>query len=180
MSMEDAHSTVEWQVARAAQEHGVDDPAVLALTLTVHRAMTALDRAEAAELAPLGLTVSQLNILTVLHRTDRPLTMGELGQAVSMRPANLTGVVDGLTRRSLVERQINPFDRRSYLITKTPAGEEFLAGFLPGHRRYLDRLMHGLTRDERSMLADLLERLRRSVDTVSEATRVPDLSGQNS
>jgi DNA-binding MarR family transcriptional regulator len=174
MSTEDAHSTVEWQVARAAPEPGAgSDPDVLALMLTLYRAMTAFDRAEAAELAPHGLTVSQLNILTVLHRADRPLTMGELGHAVSVRPANLTGVVDGLTRRSLVERQINPFDRRSYLITKTAAGEDFLAGFLPGHWRHLDRLMSGLDADERAALTDLLERLRQSVETASEVSGVP-------
>jgi DNA-binding MarR family transcriptional regulator len=170
MSTEDAHSTA----ARAAQEHGAgSDPGVLALMLTLYRAMTAFDRAEAAELAPHGLTVSQLNILTVLHRADRPLTMGELGHAVSVRPANLTGVVDGLTRRSLVERQINPFDRRSYLITKTPAGEDFLTGFLPEHWQRLDRLMGGLDRNERAVLTDLLERLRQSVETADEVTGVP-------
>lgn len=174
MSTQDAHSTVEWQGTRAAREQEAEhDAGMLALTLSLYRAMTAFDRAEATELAPHGLTVSQLNILTVLHRAERPLTMGELGQAVSVRPANLTGVVDGLTRRSLVERQINPFDRRSYLITKTAAGEEFLTGFLPGHRRHLGRLMRGLSPDERAVLADLLERLRQSVDTVDEATGVP-------
>jgi DNA-binding MarR family transcriptional regulator len=172
MSTENAHSTVKWQIAPAAPEHDADhDPTVLALTL--YRTMTAFDRAAAAELAPHGLTVSQFAILTVLHRAERPLTMGELGQAVAVRPANLTGVVDGLTRRSLVERQINPFDRRSYLITKTPAGDEFLAGFLPGHCQRLDRLMRGLTRDERAMLADLLERLRQSVTTVDQGPGVP-------
>lgn len=168
---EDARSTISWQVARASQEHGVDfDPTVLALTLSLYRSMTAFDRAEATELAPHGLTVSQFNILTVLHRADRPLTMGELGHAVSVRPANLTGVVDGLTRRSLVERQINPFDRRSYLITNTAAGEEFLAGFLPGHWHTLDRLMRGLSSAERTQLVDLLERFRKSVESADQVT----------
>ncbi len=148
-----------------------EDPT--ALTLTLYRAMTAFDRAESAGLAPHGLTVSQLNILTVLHRAERPLTMGELGQAVSVRPANLTGVVDGLTRRSLVERQINPYDRRSYLITPTAAGQQFLADFLPGHRQHLERLLGGLSGEERTLLADLLERLRRSVETAGEVTGAP-------
>lgn len=170
MVTEDARSTVPGQTEQPRREHGADfDPTVLALTLTLYRTMTAFDRAEAAELAPHGLTVSQFNILTVLHRADRPLTMGELGHAVSVRPANLTGVVDGLTRRSLVERQINPFDRRSYLITNTPAGEEFLAGFLPGHWSYLDRLMRGLTSAERGVLADLLERFRQSVEAADQS-----------
>lgn len=162
--------TVPWQVAKAAEEHPQEfDASALALTLTLYRAMAAFERAGAAELAPHGLTVSQLNILTVLHRSDRPLTMGELGQAVSVRPANLTGVVDALTRRSLIERQVNPDDRRSYLITNTPAGEDFLQRFLPGHWQYLRALTAGLTVGERTQLTELLERLRKSVEAANGA-----------
>jgi DNA-binding MarR family transcriptional regulator len=163
---EQSASTVPWQVSRAAAEHGADfDPSVLSLTLTLYRAMTAFDRAGAAELAPHGLSVSQFNILTVLHRADNPLTMGELGQAVSVRPANLTSVVDALTQRSLVERRVNPEDRRSYLIANTPAGEDFLARFLPSHWRYLEALTSQLSSEERMLLTHLLDRLRTSVET---------------
>lgn len=170
---EDAPSTVTWQVSRAAAEHAADlDPSVLSLTLTLYRAMYAFDRAGAAELAPHGLSVSQLNILTVLHRADSPLTMGELGHAVSVRPANLTSVVDALTRRSLIERRVNPVDRRSYLIANTPAGEDFLARFLPGHWHYLEALTSQLSSDERMVLTDLLERLRVSVETAPTGQHV--------
>jgi DNA-binding MarR family transcriptional regulator len=161
----EAASPVPWQVSRAVAEHGADfDPSVLSLTLTLYRTMTAFDRAGAAELAPHGLSVSQFNILTVLHRADSPLTMGELGYAVSVRPANLTSVVDALTQRSLIERRVNPDDRRSYLIANTPAGEEFLTRFLPGHWRYLEALTGHLSSEERLLLTDLLERLRVSVE----------------
>ncbi|MGH8891992.1 MAG: MarR family winged helix-turn-helix transcriptional regulator [Actinomycetes bacterium] len=158
-------TTVPGQVARAAAEHGAEfDPSVLSLTLTLYRAMTAFDRAGAAELAPHGLNVSQFNVLTVLHRADGPLTMGELGLAVSVRPANLTSVVDSLVQRSLIERRVNPGDRRSYLIANTPAGEDFLGRFLPGHWRYLEALTGHLTSAERTALTELLDRLRLSVE----------------
>ena len=146
-----------------------EDPT--ALTLALYRAMTAFDRAEAAALAPHRLTVSQLNILTVLHQADRPLTMGELGQAVSVRPANPhrrgrradPPVADGAADQPV---------RRSYLITPTPAGLQFLADFLPEHRRHLDQLLGGLTEADRVALAGLLERLRRSVDDAGEMTGI--------
>ncbi|MDQ3477326.1 MAG: MarR family transcriptional regulator [Actinomycetota bacterium] len=166
----DTSASVSWQVARASEEHGVDfEPRVLSLTLTLYRAVTAYERAGAAELAPHNLTTSHLNILTVLHRAEHPLTMGELGRAVSVRPANLTGVVDALVTRSFVERQINPGDRRSYLIANTTEGDAFLAGFLPAHWRYLEKLTSGLSNDERLQLAALLERLRESVDTAERS-----------
>jgi DNA-binding MarR family transcriptional regulator len=173
----DPASTVPWQVSRAAAEHGADfDPSVLSLTLTLYRAMSAFDRAGQAELAPHGLSVSQLNILTVLHRADSPLTMGELGHAVSVRPANLTSVVDALTQRSLIERRVNPGDRRSYLIANTPAGDDFLVRFLPSHWRYLETLTSDLSSEERMLLTDLLERLRVSAEAApgSEPVRMAE------
>lgn len=151
------------QVAKAVEEHEALDPSALALTLTLYRSMGAFDRASTAELVPFGLTPSLFNILTVLHRAEGPMTMGRLGEAVSVRPANLTSLVDTLARRSLVERRINPSDRRSYLMANTAAGEELLAQFLPSHWRYLENLTAGLSRDERLQLTDLLERLRQSV-----------------
>ena len=157
-------TSVPWQVSRAAEQHGEEfDPTLLALTLTLYRTMWAFDRVSAAELAPHGFTVSQFHILAVLHRAEHPLTMGELGRAVSVRPANLTGVVDALTRRSLIERQVNPTDRRSFLIRNTAAGEDFLVRFLPGHWQYLQTMMAGLSREQRVQLTDLLGRLHTSV-----------------
>src|SRR5690606_21002341 len=95
--------------------------------------MSSFDRAGTAELAPHGLTVSQLNILTVLHRADRTLSMGELCQPISVRPDNVTDVVDGLVSKSCGERQINPGDRRSFLVANSEAGQRFRSEFLPSH-----------------------------------------------
>lgn len=166
----DTTASVPWQVARTSEEYGAGfEPSVLSLTLTLFRAVTAYERAHGSELSPHGLTTSHLNIMTVLHRANRSLTMGELGHAVSVRPANLTGVVDALVRRGFVERLSNPEDRRSYLIANTEEGEAFLSGFLPGHWRYLEALTSGLSNDERIQLAGLLERLRESVDTAERS-----------
>lgn len=154
---------VAWQVARTTEEYPGFDPAVLALTLTLYRTMSSFDRAHTAELAPHGLVLSQFNILSVLHRATRPLTMGELGQAVSVRPAKLTGVVDALVRRGLVERSLNAEDRRSVLVRCSEAGEELLHRILPDHWSYLESLMSELTSRERRQLTTLLDRLQASI-----------------
>ncbi|MGH3661482.1 MAG: MarR family winged helix-turn-helix transcriptional regulator [Micromonosporaceae bacterium] len=179
MPSTDFDLSISDQVDRTAKEYGPDfDPTVLALTLTLYRTMTVLDRAHAAELAPHRLTLSQFNILNVLHRAAKPLTMGELGQAVSVRPANLTGVIDTLAKRSLVERELNPDDRRSFLVGITDAGEEFLGRFLPRHWRYLEALTSGLTERQRTQLTGLLDRLHDSVQaaelTAAESSGVTE------
>jgi DNA-binding MarR family transcriptional regulator len=156
--------SIEEQVARTASQFGPEfDPAVLTLTMTLYRTMAVFDRAHAAELAPHGLNLVQFNVISVLHRAGAPMTMGDLAQAVSVRPANLTSVIDGLVKRRLVDRELNPDDRRSFLVRVSQAGEEFLAEFLPDHWAYLDALAGGLSPRQRTQLSRLLDRFAQSV-----------------
>ncbi|NMH97332.1 MarR family winged helix-turn-helix transcriptional regulator [Pseudonocardia acidicola] len=177
-SGEDTELSVSEQVARSASVYAAElDPGVLQLTLMLYRTMSVFDRAHTAELSPHGLNLVQFNVISVLHRVGRPLTMGELAHAVSVRPANLTSVVDGLEKNSLVDRRLNPDDRRSFLVGLTPTGEEFLAGFLPGHWRYLQSLTSGLSPRQRKQLTTLLERLMRSVQEADAPAQPPVPAG---
>jgi DNA-binding MarR family transcriptional regulator len=167
------------QIALAADREGPEfDTAVLGLTLALFRTATAFERAHATELMPHGLNIGQLNILTVLDRAAEPLTMGALGQAVSVLPANLTGVVDGLVNRGYVERILNPSDRRSFLIRIGKGGRSFLRKFLPGHWARLQTLMSDLTPAQRRQLQSLLGKFLESIeengkDTAADAQGVP-------
>ena len=152
-------------IALAADREGPDfDTSVLGLTLTLFRTATAFERAHVAELLPHGLSISQLNILTVLDRAPQPMTMRALGQAVSVLPANLTGVVDGLVDRGYVERIPNPSDRRSFLIRIGKLGRSFLRKFLPGHWVHLQNLMSDLTPAQKRQLQSLLGKLLLSIE----------------
>lgn len=157
-----ANRYVNDQVARAMGEHRELDPTVLALTLSIYRTSGVFERAGQAELSPYDLTTSQFNILTVLHRADGAVTMRELGKLISVRPTNLTHLVDTLTQRNLIERRMNHADRRSFHVAITDAGEDFLAEFLPGHWRYLQRLLGGLSPEDRIELTRLLSRMEES------------------
>jgi DNA-binding MarR family transcriptional regulator len=168
------------QIAQAADREGPDfDTTVLALTLTMFRTATAFERAHAAELLPHGLNTSQLNILTVLDRSIEPLPMGALGEAVSVRPANLTGVVDSLAKRHYVERIPNPDDRRSLLIRISTEGRTFLRTFLPGHWRYLHRLMDDLSPRQQRQLQSLLERFLESIENNAPAPGAEQIASRS-
>jgi DNA-binding MarR family transcriptional regulator len=82
-----------------------------------HRLLSALDD----ELEGLDLSAAEINVLACLTETERP-TVRLLGDATAQRPSTLTGVLDRLERRRLVERRANPADRRSTLVVLTPAG----------------------------------------------------------
>jgi DNA-binding MarR family transcriptional regulator len=155
------------EVSRALEREGPEfDPLLLTLTLTFLRAGAAFERAHLRELSPYGLTTGQFNVLTVLDRNEGPLTMGELGQAVSVRPANLTGVVDSLVAKGYVMREPNPVDRRSSNVSVTREGRQFLGPFLEDHWRYLQRLFAGVGMVDRHELERLLELFLASVQSV--------------
>ncbi len=145
-----------------AIDEALDGSALLVL-LAIYRAFAVLDRDQSEEVAGMGLTPLQFNILTTLHRSHQPLTMGALAQMLVVRPTNLSGNINTLAERGLVRRELNISDQRSLLAVITPAGVEFLATHLPNHWRRLERLMDQLSREQRSDLVGLLKLLVQSI-----------------
>jgi DNA-binding MarR family transcriptional regulator len=92
---------------------------IVALEATVHRVLERL----AVELEDLGLSHGEVNALAQLE-PEAVRTVAELQAATGQRASTLTGVLDRLERRGLVERQLNPRDRRSFTVTLTDGGEE--------------------------------------------------------
>jgi MarR family transcriptional regulator, organic hydroperoxide resistance regulator len=102
---------------------GAPPPGVV---LGLHRATHATLQALAARLAELDLPASEINVLANLAWC-RPLTVGALATATATRPTTLTSMLDRLARRGYVLREVDPADRRSFLISLTPAGQQAAA-----------------------------------------------------
>jgi len=94
--------------------------------LGLHRATHATLQALSARLAGLDLPASEINVLASLAG-HRPLTVGALATATATRPTTLTSVLDRLARRGYVMREVDPADRRSFLISLTAAGQQAAA-----------------------------------------------------
>ncbi len=92
-----------------------------------------------------------------LRQLDDPLPMGELAQRLCCDASNVTGIVDRLEERGLVERRVFPGDRRVKRLVITAAGCDL-------RRRHTDALtvdlplLVDLSADERRLLANLLRR----------------------
>jgi DNA-binding MarR family transcriptional regulator len=94
-----------------------DLPLIAEWQRVTHRLLAALDR----ELSSLQLSAAETNALACF--AGRPArTVRELVAATGQRPSTLTGVLDRLERRGLVERRPNPADRRSIAIHLTSEG----------------------------------------------------------
>ena len=89
--------------------------------LALHRATHATLHALTAALADLDLPAADIDVLAILaDGTGR--TVGALATATATRPSTLTSLLDRLTGRGYIVRQLDPADRRSFLISLTPAG----------------------------------------------------------
>jgi DNA-binding MarR family transcriptional regulator len=95
------------------------DVIVAALQRATHATVHALSYA----LAHLDLAPSEQNVLAILAEGS-PRSVGELAVATGTRPTTLTSVLDRLERRRLLVREVDAVDRRSFLITLTPAGRQ--------------------------------------------------------
>jgi len=73
---------------------------------------------------PLGLTVAQYNVLTILALSTEPagLSQRELGDRLVVDRSNVTGLLDRMEKAGWVRRSDDKADRRVYRVRLTPTG----------------------------------------------------------
>jgi DNA-binding MarR family transcriptional regulator len=130
-------------------EAGLDELVGLLFRLTGDLRQRFTDRA-----ADFDLSFAQA---MALRELGRPLPMGELAQRLCCDASNVTGIVDHLEARGLVERRVAPGDRRVKHLVLTEAGRTLRQDHRDAVTLGLP-LLDELTSDERSQLADFLRR----------------------
>jgi len=112
-------------------------------------------------LARFGISESAFNILTLLATRPEGLTQTELSRYLIVSRANITGLVDRLAGKNLVERQNDPRDRRVSLVNITARGQSLLERILPQHYRFMNRLLASLQTQDKEQLIRILAQVRR-------------------
>jgi len=107
-------------------------------------------------LHPFGLTTSQFFVLDALWSKDG-VSIGELGEQVSLDTSTLTGILDRLERNGLVERHQNPADRRSVLVTLTDHARELEPQVTPLVKELDVSLRHSFPSADMSVFVRLLD-----------------------
>jgi MarR family transcriptional regulator, organic hydroperoxide resistance regulator len=79
-------------------------------------------RALAAALKPHDLTPSQAEAIAVLRDATAPLTVREIGQRLVCEGGSPSRLMSTLTQKGLVESTVGSADRRTTLLSLTPAG----------------------------------------------------------
>ncbi len=142
--------------------------------------------ASRAFFAPWDLSPSQFNVLNVLYGHPDGLSQSDLSRVLIMHRSNVTGLIDRLERRELVQRTAHDTDRRAYRLFLTPAGLELIQRILPVYHRASEAVWADLDAQEAGTLLVQLQSLAGNALAVAHlnaaaiSTRAPRPSSQTS
>lgn len=91
----------------------------------------------------LGLTMSQIRVLFLLHR-EPGIMAGLLAERLGVRPATVTGIVDRLVDQGLVRRCAAPDDRRVVRHQLTARGSAVMSEISRAGRAYIGGVLEQL------------------------------------
>lgn len=110
----------------------------------------------------MGLTPPQFSVIAELGGTDG-MTAVELASSTLHAKASLTGIIDRLVDKELVERRPIPGDRRAMNVRLTKKGEAMHKKIFPAQANFMRPFFEKtLTKKEITVLQDMLIRLRDS------------------
>jgi DNA-binding MarR family transcriptional regulator len=107
-----------------------------------------------------SLSLVHLHVLTVLQ-VHGPLPMSKLADELDVSVASLTGIIDRMEARGLVERRREPDDRRVILVHRTDAGDAVFGEMAAERRKHLEALFDRMTDEELESFLVGLRALRR-------------------
>lgn len=133
--------------------------------VAIHSLTMQTDERLEATLAEHRLTGATAQALWAIDPDEKPPSMKTMAQRLFCNAPNLTFVTTQLADRGLVERTVDPADRRSRLVTLTPKGLRVRAAVIEAALG-ASPLAHLGDTD----LTRLIEILRTAIDTADDAS----------
>jgi len=113
-----------------------------------------------AERGAKGLTDPQFTVLAWLNKQG-PMTPGQLADAERIQPPSMTRTVNSLVELGLVQKDEHPTDGRQVVVSLTVGGRAEVVETRRRRDAWLTERLKGMTKEERQLLADAAELLRR-------------------
>jgi DNA-binding MarR family transcriptional regulator len=109
------------------------------------------------------LTLAGFRTLMLLRLAGAALEPAQIADRLSCSRATVTGVLDSLEKRELVERTPHRDDRRKITVRATQQGSDLLSQLLPGWFAVEIDAAGALDADEREQLVQLLWKFQQSL-----------------
>jgi DNA-binding MarR family transcriptional regulator len=121
-------------------------------------AYQAFERYSAPDLRSMGLTMTQFDVIATLGNQP-PMTCKELGEKTLVTKGTLTGVLERLESKGILERKLNPDDARSQMIGLTVEGQRLFEKVFPAHLQHLEKAFNQLNTNDLSDASGALQKL---------------------
>lgn len=119
-------------------------------------------KAADANLDVMGIGSTTYSLLRNLYETG-PMPMAELASLILVTPGWLTGLVDSLEQKGLVERVRNLDDRRIIDLRITESGRELFRKARKIHMDFIMECLEHLDNEAAQLLIESMEKLKSSV-----------------
>ncbi len=141
------------------------------VTGRISRIATHVARRQEEVFGRYGLNRGDVGVLGALRTAGPPhrLSPTQLLKGLMLSSAGMTGRLDRLEERGLVERHRDPGDRRAVLVELTEKGRELVDAAVAANTRAERGLLDGLGEREAKSLARLLQRLLARLEDPSGA-----------
>ncbi len=125
--------------------------------MAASRVLVGLSSAALAEVDD-AVTLPQFRVLAVLARHGSCRLSG-LADVLGVHPSSATRICDRLVAGGLLERAEDPADRRSVVLTLSPAGRRLVDAVMHRRRTAVERVLHRMPPDQRRALVAPLRAL---------------------
>jgi DNA-binding MarR family transcriptional regulator len=105
-------------------------------------------------------TIPRFEILAQLDRQPGGLVLGELSKRLLVSPANLTPIIERLTKDGFITRAASHLDRRIQIVCLTAEGQKKFRRMAKKHGGWLTALFADLPREDLETLNVVLARLK--------------------
>jgi len=146
------------------------------ILMALRRITRAIDLRSRTLLQDYGLTAPQLATLNTISRLQ-PVTVGDIAREIHLGKATVTGILNRLEKRRLVQRMRGDRDRRSVVVNLTPEGEQTLSSAPSLLQDEFQQELDKLKEWERTQILATLQRIAHMMDA-SGITAAPMLTSE--
>ena len=109
--------------------------------------------------APYDVSFSVFRVLSYLLMTPESATPSQIADELMILRQSMTNILDGLEKRGLVCREIDPADRRRIRVRLLPAGEKLSVELFDLETSYLEKMGKYISDDERREYRELEKKM---------------------
>ncbi|BDE86643.1 MAG: MarR family transcriptional regulator [Clostridiales bacterium] len=115
-----------------------------------------------SKLAPYGITPGQYGVLNCLWRKEA-VNPKEMAQILGLETSTISGVLDRMQKKGLIDRVVDPNDRRCVQVVITPMGAALEEPVLQIIQELNEEVLRDFSREEATTLTRCLKQIAEKI-----------------